>query len=39
MQTINVDAQASTIRLRLDGVTPNTGRNFTAVSEIAVTGN
>jgi hypothetical protein len=39
MQTINVDAQASTIRLRLDSVTPNTGRNFTAVSEIAVTGN
>jgi hypothetical protein len=39
MQTVSVDAQANVIRMRLDGVTGNTGRDYTAVSEIAVTGN
>jgi hypothetical protein len=39
MQTVSVDAQASIIRMRLDSVTGNPGRDYTAVSEIAVTGN
>jgi serine/threonine-protein kinase PknK len=38
MQTISVDAQARALRLRIDGVTPATARDFTAISEVLVRG-
>jgi hypothetical protein len=38
MQTLAVDARTSTIRLRIDGVTPSPERDFTAISEVSVQG-
>jgi hypothetical protein len=38
MQMVAVDARTTTIRLRIDSVTSNPERDFTAVSEVAVQG-
>jgi hypothetical protein len=38
MQTVSVDATTSTVRLRIDGVTPDPERDFTAISEATIRG-